>query len=117
MTLEPGHVVLVPFPFSNLRSAKQRPALVLSRADYNSSSPDVIVCALTSNLAASGHSVLVSQRDMAQGTLAADSRVKVDKLATLEQSIVRKTVGKLRPAALQQVLRELATLLPKDALR
>lgn len=117
MTLEPGHIVLVPFPFGNLRSTKQRPALVLSRADYNASSPDVVVCALTSNLAAAGHSVLVSQRDMAQGTLAADSRVKVDKLATLDQAILRKTVGKLRPAALQQVFRELMTLLPKDAFR
>lgn len=115
MTLEPGTIVLVPFPFSNLRSSKQRPALVLSRTDYNRTSHDVLVCALTSNLADSSHSVLVSQRDMAAGTLAADSRVKADKVATLEQSIIRKSVGRLRPSTLQLVYAELLAVLPPSA--
>lgn len=110
-TPKPGNVVLVPFPFSDLRAVKQRPAMVVSEAEYNRSGRDVIVCAMTSNLQNSGHSVLVTGRDMAEGRLVADSRVKADKVATVERSIIRKTVGQVRPAVLERVRAELAHVL------
>lgn len=110
--LEPGAIVLLPFPYTNLKASKVRPAVVLSRREYNAASHDVVVCGMTSNLANAAHSVLVSQRDLAEGTLLADSRVKADKVQTLDQSIVRKQIGRLRPATLQQVYRELFALFP-----
>ena len=33
MTLEPGSVALVPFPFSDLSASKKRPVLLLTAAD------------------------------------------------------------------------------------
>ncbi len=45
---EPGCVVLVRFPFSNLQSAKKRPALVVSPAAYALRYSDLVVLALTS---------------------------------------------------------------------
>ena len=114
MTLEAGAIVLVPFPYSNLRATKRRPAVVLSRREHNDRSQDVVVCAMTSDLANAGNSVLVSQRDLADGRLPADSRVKVDKLATLDKSMMR-AVGRLRPSTLRQVYRELLSLLPAEA--
>ncbi len=33
MTLHPGEVVLIPFPFSDLQAAKRRPVLVLRSCD------------------------------------------------------------------------------------
>ena len=43
-----GDVLLLPFPFTDLSTAKRRPAVVLSTEAYNSRRGDVIVAAITS---------------------------------------------------------------------
>jgi mRNA-degrading endonuclease toxin of MazEF toxin-antitoxin module len=113
MKLEPGDLVLVPFPFTNLSSVKTRPAFVLSTRAYNDASPDVIICGVTSNLAQATHTVLLSTKDLERGRLLADSRVKVDKVVAVHQSLVRKVVGRVRASVLERVLREFATLFPQ----
>ena len=55
MTSEPnlfyefGEIVLVRFPFTNQIASKQRPAVVISREEYNAG-PDVVLMAITSQL-------------------------------------------------------------------
>lgn len=110
MRLEPGDLVLVPFPFTDLTSAKTRPALVLSSSDYNVEGRDVIVCGVTSNLANAAHSVLVEAKDLERGRLPATSRVKVDKVVTLEKSLVRRRVGHVRAGVVSQILKEFFSL-------
>lgn len=66
---------------------------------------------MTSNLANSAFSVLVGPQDLADGKLAAPSRVKVDKIVTLHRSVVRRRVGRLADAAMRQVWAELHALL------
>ena len=112
MTPKPGDLVLVPFPFANLRAVKRRPALVLSTEAYNRSGSDLLVCAVTSNLQNTSHSVLLSGRDMETGVLPVESRIKADKIATLEKSIIVKTVGRVKPGILGQVLKEVLILFP-----
>jgi mRNA interferase MazF len=51
-TYKRGDVVLVPFPFTDLTSAKQRPALVVSADAFNSTRDDVLVAAITSQVPA-----------------------------------------------------------------
>lgn len=45
-----GDVVLVPFPFTDQKTTKKRPAVVVSSAAYNRVRPDVILMAITSQL-------------------------------------------------------------------
>ena len=45
-----GDVVLVPFPFTDLSGAKQRPALVVSADSLNVTLEDVLVAAITSQV-------------------------------------------------------------------
>jgi mRNA interferase MazF len=45
-----GDVVLLNFPFTDLQSVKQRPAVVLSSRTYNQQRPDLIVLAITSQV-------------------------------------------------------------------
>jgi mRNA interferase MazF len=45
-----GDVVLVPFPFTNQARTKKRPAVVVSKTVYNSSHPDVVLAAITSQI-------------------------------------------------------------------
>jgi mRNA interferase MazF len=112
MKLETGDLILVPFPFSDLTSKKTRPALVLSSAQYNSEGVDVIACAITSNLSNAAHSVLIDSRDLVRGRIPARGRIKVDKIATLEKTMVRKVLSRVKPTTFKQVMAELATLFP-----
>ena len=48
MTYEFGEVVLVPFPFTNQSTQKQRPAAVISSRAYNATRLDLILIAVTS---------------------------------------------------------------------
>lgn len=45
---EPGDIILVRFPFTDLSASKRRPALVLSEPEYHSEYGDAVVLALTS---------------------------------------------------------------------
>ncbi len=111
MMLEQGDIVLVPFPFTDLSSAKQRPALVISKSDYNKKTEDIITCGITSNLQNADNSVLIDDNDLSEGTLRAKSRVKVGKIFTLKQSLVRKTVAKLKTTSFVTVKEELWKLI------
>lgn len=40
-----GDVVLVPFPFTDQSTTKNRPAVVVSSSAYNANRPDIVVAA------------------------------------------------------------------------
>ncbi|HVL48676.1 MAG TPA: type II toxin-antitoxin system PemK/MazF family toxin [Candidatus Thermoplasmatota archaeon] len=110
--LKPGDVVVVPFPFTDPSTAKRRPALVLSSAEFNGAGPDVIICAMTSRLQQAPSSLVVTQDGMQTGRLPSPSRVKVGKLALLKKDLVLAKVGQVRPEVFRQVMREFETLFP-----
>lgn len=111
MTLEPGDIVLLPFPHTDLKRSKRRPALVLSSRTYNEG-PDIVVCAVTSNLKNAAYSVTLLPTEMAEGKLILPSRVKVGKLASVDQRLVIRRVGRIKPAVMRQVWKEFHSLFP-----
>ena len=46
-TFEPGDVVLVRFPFTDLTALKKRPALIVSPSEFSKRNGDVVIVALT----------------------------------------------------------------------
>lgn len=112
MTFEPGDVVTVPFPFSDLSATKVRPALVISSRSHNEG-PDLVVCAITSNTKDSVHTVLFEPGDMSKPQVPRASRVKVGKLATIHKDLVRTAYGRLKPDAMAQVWKEFHALFPR----
>ena len=88
-----GDIVLIPVPFSDLSASKKRPVLVLSNNNYNTNKPDMIVVAITSNLTQQG--IPISSSDMVTGQLPKPSIIRSDKVYTLDQSIVIKSIGHL----------------------
>jgi len=51
-SFEFGDIVLVPFPFTDQSTTKQRPAVVVSASAFNAERPDLIVMAVTSQVRA-----------------------------------------------------------------
>jgi mRNA interferase MazF len=89
---EQGDIVVVPFPFTDLSEVKQRPVFILSKKN---ASLDVITCGITSHLKDTENSILITSDQLASGEIPTTSRIKVDKLFTLESSIILKKIGKL----------------------
>ncbi len=100
---EQGEIIVVPFPFSDLSNVKQRPVLVLSKNIDNQTSDDVITCGITSNLKNTKYSVLINNNDLEKGEIPAKSRIKIDKLFTLDKDIIKKRVAKINKTTLLKV--------------
>lgn len=108
MSYKQGEILLVPFPFTNLKAIMQRPVLVLSNDSYNKKSDDLITCGITSNLRDTECSILINNESLEKGILPKPSRIKVDKLFTLEQSIVKKKLASLKKEVFEKVKVELS---------
>lgn len=87
-------VVLVPFPFTNQRGAKPRPAAVVSSRDYNDARPDVILMPITSQVRAPVAFAETPLVDWEAAGLLKPSVVK-PVLFTLEKSLIRKLLGQI----------------------
>ena len=98
-----GDIILVPFPFTDLSSAKVRPALVLSHG--NDHKPDVIVCFISSNLEGKNPSAVRIEPKTSNG-LKVPSVVRFDKIATLDKRIVLGAIGSLSPEWLKKHQKE-----------
>jgi mRNA interferase MazF len=90
MPYEFGDVVLVPFPFTDQTSAKQRPAVIVSKRSYNDARRDVVAMAITTNLQPGELAIT----DWKTAGLLKPSVVKPI-FATFEQAMVRRRLGTL----------------------
>jgi len=103
---EPGKVVLVNFPFTDLQSAKVRPALVLTtRGD------DVIILGIFSKvpeeLRESWIKLDERSKNFSQTGLKKTSVIKTEKIAVIHRSLIRKELGNLSPELMQEVKKTL----------
>lgn len=98
-----GDIVLVPIPFTDLSSTRRRPVIVISCDAYQSATADMVVVAMTSNLATTPYSFVLTAADLDAGTLNHPGRVRVDKIYTLSQSIAVKTFGRVNDIALDRI--------------
>ena len=81
-----GSIVFVEFPYSNLKSKKIRPAVVLANAEFY----DVILCQITSKQYSSKNAIEIKQNNFQKGKLVKISYVRYDKLFTIETSVIKK---------------------------
>ena len=84
-----GDIVLLKFPFTDTKTYKKRPALVIN--DFNDG--DIIVCRITSQMHHSPYDINVDEWE--KSGLKLPSVIRVHKLATLEKDMVEVVVGKI----------------------
>jgi mRNA interferase MazF len=101
--LNQGEIILIPVPFTDLSSQKRRPVIVLSNNAYNNSSRDVLVVAVTSNPVLTAYSFAIDNADLSIGTLNRPSVVRVDKIYTLEQTLIVKRFGKVKQGVVDRI--------------
>lgn len=101
-----GSVVLVTFPFSNLKGQKIRPALVLANVEFG----NLILCQITSKPYTSKKAICIKSEDFTKGSLPIASYVRPDKLFTADTTIIKNIVGQLTPAIRGMILRSVCGL-------
>lgn len=107
-----GDVILVPFPFSDQKKAKKRPAIVVSCSEYNNRLPDLILMAVTSQnkpVASFGEMKIVQWK---QSGLLKPSVTK-PVLTTIEKDLVLRKLGRLGSTDMETLLHTLTSILGK----
>lgn len=101
-----GDIILIPFPFTDLTSVKQRPAVILSSSQFNRKHGDVIVAAITSHLSRklADDEYLLNAGEQRSAGLPKASLIKIGKIVTLDQSLIRKIIGGIPPSTQRRLV-------------
>ncbi len=107
-----GDIIAVPYGYSDLSGGKVRPAVIVSSDTYNLRQPDVVAAGISSQITKTRPYDPVLTNWAVAG-LRYPSLVR-GRLLTIEQSLVRRTVGRLSPADMAAVEEKLAAFLLSD---
>ena len=117
MTLEPGQVVLLAFPNTNLSPGKSRPALLLARIPGRHG--DWLACMVSSRLyqAAEGFDDVVTPADddFASSGLRAASVIRLGRMAVIQTDLIAGVIGSVAAARCSRLRRRLSDWLSSDA--
>jgi mRNA interferase MazF len=111
MTKHAGQIVVTPFPYTDLSSAKLRPVLLLRQASARFD--DWLVCMVSSQLsqAESGLDEMLTpaDADFAASGLKAPSVLRLSRLAVLDGNSLVGCIGRIDEQRLNAVRQRLAT--------
>ena len=97
--IERGAVILVPFPNSDLQTAKLRPALIVQADDLDTKLNQIVLAMISSNMARANHKscVLIETKteNGKESGLLFDPVVMTDNLATVSVIAIAKIIGGL----------------------
>lgn len=101
-----GDVLIVPVPFSDLSTTKQRPVIVVTPQSYMvETNGDFIAVAVTSNPMDRPHSMELIDEDLEEGRFPKPSRVRADKIFNLHRDQVKKRFGRIKKDTLVKIVR------------
>jgi mRNA interferase MazF len=103
MKFDAGSLVLIPFPFSDLKSQKKRPVLMLTDPDGFG---DFICLAITSK-GYHANAVALAQDEMKDGVLPKSSWIRTDKVFTLSRDFIVHAVGRVSEKVMDQAIKGL----------
>lgn len=97
--LKRGDVALVLFPNSDLKTAKQRPVLIVQTDNLESGIDQVVVAMITSRIFRANHPsrilINLNSSDGKNSGLLTDSVVMTDNLATISIIAIDRVIGKI----------------------
>ena len=101
MTYKFGDVVLVPFPFTDLSTAKQRPAAVASSMQFHQGRIDLILMATTGNTTGTPQRLyVVTIQDWKKSGLVKESVIKLV-VFTIQKTLIKRKFGVLDQATVK----------------
>ncbi len=102
-----GDIVIIEFPYSNLKNSKRRPVLVLKVPKGE----DIIVLQITSSSYEKSVEIMIKKEDFIQGNLKRDSHIRVDKIASIDKSLIKYRIGSLKKEKFNEILDNICSFL------
>ncbi|HRZ96484.1 MAG TPA: type II toxin-antitoxin system PemK/MazF family toxin [Paludibacter sp.] len=99
-----GDIVLLKFPYTDNKTFKRRPALIIN--DFRDG--DVIVCRITSQIYKTNNDVLIPNWE--NSGLKLQSVIRVHKLATLDKDLIELYMGKIDNSLKEKVIKILSKI-------
>ena len=98
-----GDIVSVNFPFTDISQTKRRPALVISN-DLVNQTGDYLLAQITSQIKNDGLSLPIQPVDYATAPLQLTSFIRLHKVFLLNESLIIKKSGELKPTFHQRLM-------------
>ena len=102
-----GDIIVIEFPFSNLRISKRRPVLILKVPKGE----DVIVAQITGLSYEKSVEIPLNNNDFKKGSLKRESYVRIDKIASIEKSLIKYKLGSLKEKNFDEILNAICIFL------
>ncbi len=104
--LAKGDIVLIPFPFSDLSSIKNRPCLVVATLKGE----DIILCQITSQAREDKDAIAITEKDFQKGKLNITSYARPTKIFTADTTIIISKIGELQEIKIKEVENKLCEI-------
>ncbi|MCK5624313.1 type II toxin-antitoxin system PemK/MazF family toxin [Candidatus Pacearchaeota archaeon] len=92
MKLKRFDIVLVDFPFSDLKKTKKRPAMVINSLEGENS----ILCQITTKNRKIKKYEIQLKKEYCEGEIQFDSLIYVDMIFTLHKSLIYRKIGEIK---------------------
>lgn len=102
-----GDIIVIDFPFSSLKESKRRPVLILKVPKGG----DVIVNQITSSSYEKPVEIKIENKDFKQGSLKRESFIRIDKIGSIEKSLIKYKIGSLKPEKFKEILDKIISFL------
>jgi mRNA interferase MazF len=102
-----GEVVVIEFPYSHLKESKRRPILILKVPKGD----DIIVLQITGSSYEKSVEIPLKKDDFKQGNLKRDSYIRIDKIASIERSLIKYKIGSLKQEKFNQIIDNVCSFL------
>jgi mRNA interferase MazF len=103
-------LVLLPFPFSNMEGTKVRPALIVSNDYFNKKGDDCLMVPLTTVIKDEPFSILLQQENLSSGKLLKPSRIRLDKIFSVEKNLISMKIGIVNDKIFQKIRQEITEM-------
>lgn len=102
-----GDVIVIEFPYSDLKNVKRRPVLILKVPKGE----DVIVAQITGESYEKPVEIILKREDFRQGSLKRESYIRIDKIASIEKSLIKYKIGSLKQEKFNDILNRICSFL------
>lgn len=102
-----GDVVVIEFPYSDLKNVKKRPVLILKVPKGE----DVLVAQITGESYENPVEMVIQKEDFRQGSLKRNSYVRIDKIASIEKFLIEYKVGSLKQEKFNEIIEKVCSFL------
>lgn len=100
-----GDIAVIDFPFSDLKNVKRRPVLILKVPKGE----DIIVAQITASSYEKSVEIPLEKNSFRVGGLKRKSFVRMDKIASIEKSLVKYKAGSLKHEKFEEVLNKIVS--------